>query len=124
VLRIDGKSAAGDYLDEIEKIQLSEFEKLSQRIEMVANVAVFRNKEIFNNEGNGIWAFKTSRGKRLYAFYDENQLLIACYGADKPKKKQQQKDIEAAGKWKDRYFEAKTKNEAIKIDGQITRRKS
>jgi hypothetical protein len=123
-LRIDGKSAARDYLDEIEKIQPSEFDKLSQRIAFVADAAVFRNREIFNNEGNGIWAFKTSGGKRLYAFHDENQLLIACFGADKAKKKQQQKDIAAAVKWKDRYLTAKANNETIKIDGQIPRRKS
>lgn len=123
-LEIDGKSPARDYLEEIEKIQLKEFEKLSQRIEVVANTPVVRNKEIFNSEGDGIFAFKTSGGKRLYAFYDEGQLLIACFGADKPKKKQQQKDIDKAREWKERYFKAKTSNQTIKIDGQIAQRKS
>jgi len=114
-LEIDGKCPASDYLSEAEEKKNAEYRRLVVRIESVANKAHFRNPEIFNVEGDGLYAFKTSRGLRLYAFYDKNQLLIACYGADKPKKKQQQKDLQQAKTWMDRYFNAKKSGESIQI---------
>ena len=114
-LEIDGKCPASDYLDEAEQKKNAEYKRLVTRIESVANHANFRNSEIFNVEGDGLYAFKTSGGLRLYAFYDKNQLLIACYGADKPKKKQQQKDCRQARTWMDRYFNAKKYGGDIQI---------
>jgi len=114
-LAIDGKSAARDYLQETEKTKPKEFTKLSVRIQSVADTYQFRNSEIFRSEGNGIYAFKTSGGLRLYAFNDENQLLVACFGADKAKKKQQQKDCQQARKWMDRYLEYKGSGANIEI---------
>jgi hypothetical protein len=114
-LEIDGKCPAIDYLDEAEQKKKADYNRLVTRIAYVANTANFRNSEIFNVEGDGLYAFKTTQGLRLYAFYDENQLLIACYGADKPKKKQQQKDRQLAKKWMDRYFNAKKTGENVQI---------
>jgi hypothetical protein len=106
-LEIDGKSPARAYLEESEEKKEADYKRLLTRIAFVADNANFRNSEIFNFEGDGLYAFKTSKGLRLYAFNDENRLLIACYGADKPKKKQQQKDCQQAKKWMDRYFNSK-----------------
>jgi hypothetical protein len=114
-LEIDGKCPANAYLEESEEKKEADYKRLVTRIAVVADSANFRNSEIFNFEGDGLYAFKTSKGLRLYAFYDENQLLIACYGADKPKKKQQQKDCQQAKKWMDRYFNAKKIGENVQI---------
>jgi hypothetical protein len=114
-LEIDGKCAAKEYLDEAEEKKNADYNRLVTRIGCVADRANFRNSEIFNFEGDGLYAFKTSKGLRLYAFYDENQFLIACYGADKPKKKQQQKDRQQAKKWMDRYFSAKQTGVNVQI---------
>jgi plasmid maintenance system antidote protein VapI len=86
VLEIDAKSPADDYLRSSERSKSVDFKRLVARIAMVANTPNFRNTEVFNAEGDGLYAFKTAHGLRLYAFFDEDQLLIACYGADKPKK--------------------------------------
>jgi hypothetical protein len=115
VLEIDGKCPARDYLDEAEQKNKADHARLVTRIQVVADTENFRNSEIFNVEGDGLYAFKTSKGLRLYAFYDENRLLIACYGADKAKKKQQQKDIGHAKKRMNDYFEAKKKRANIQI---------
>jgi hypothetical protein len=114
-LEIEGKCPADAYLEETQQWKEADYKRLVARIEVVANTANFRNNEIFNFEGDGLYAFKTSKGLRLYAFYDENRLLIACYGADKPKKKQQHKDFQQAKKWMDRYFNAKKTGENVQI---------
>lgn len=113
VLEIDAKSPAGDYLQSSERSKSVDFKRLVARIAAVADTPNFRNTEIFNAEGGGLYAFKTAHGLRLYAFFDEDQLLIACYGADKPKKKQQQKDIKQAKLWMQRYFDGK--NQGVRI---------
>jgi hypothetical protein len=107
VLEIDARSPANDYLRSNEQFKNADFKQLVARVRMVADTPHFRNTEIFKPEGHGLFAFKTRHGLRLYAFFDEDQLLIACYGADKPKRKQPQKDINHAKLWMQRYFDAK-----------------
>ncbi len=104
LLEIDGRRPARDCLEEAERKNKADYGRLLARIQAVADKQVFLNPEIFNFEGDRLYAFKTARGLRLYAFYDRNRLLIACYGADKAKKKQQQKDCNQARKWMNDYF--------------------
>ena len=46
---------------------------------------------------------------------DEGRLIVTVTGADKPKKKQQQKDIEEASVWRDRYVALKKSKQNIAI---------
>lgn len=108
-LKITGQCPTHDYLEHAEKRNRKDRDRLVSRIQRVADMAHFRNTEVFNNEGDGIYAFKTREGLRLYAFFDAGHLIVTVSGSDKPKKKQQQKDIAEAAKWRDRYLALKSK---------------
>jgi len=113
---VDDECPTKTYLEYAEEKNRKERDRLMARIKMVADVPQFRNREIFNHEGDGIFVFKThADGLRLYCFYDEGRLIVTVNGVDKPKKKQQQKDIAAARKWRDRYNNAKKAVAGIKI---------
>jgi putative component of toxin-antitoxin plasmid stabilization module len=103
----DGKTPTHDYLEKAKKNNEKDHDRLMARINMVADFATYNNDQVFNHEGDGIFAFKTRQGLRLYCFKEENRLIVTVSGSDKPKKKQQQKDIGDAKKWRSRYYAAR-----------------
>lgn len=114
-LELDGECPTDEYLRKAERKNPKDFQQLVARIHRVSDQERERNTEIFHHLRDGIYEFKTTKGLRLYCFQDEGRLIVTVTGADKPKKKQQQKDIAEAAAWRDRYMSRKKPNQRIPI---------
>jgi hypothetical protein len=114
-LELDGQCPTEEYFRDAERRNSKDLQQLVARIHRVSGQEHESNPEIFRHERDGIYVFKTRKGLRLYCFLDEGRLIVTVTGADKPKKKQQQKDIEEAARWRDRYLAFKEQNSEIPI---------
>lgn len=68
-----GKSQAFDYFESIDKrLQM----KLFYLLKRVADFGFITNKRLFNNEGDGIWAFKPKPFRFLSFFVSKRKIII------------------------------------------------
>lgn len=115
MLEMDGRCPSEDYLRCVAADKPKDFAQLVQRIERIAGRMAETNPEIFKPVGGKVFEIKSTKGSRLYCFQDDGRMIIIAMGADKPKRKQQQRDIKEARDWRRRYFERKTIDPDIPI---------
>ena len=107
-LVLDSRCDADDFLRECQHKNPKHFAQLLSRVHRVAHhQQLILNEAFFRKERDGIVAFDTASGWRLYAFQDGNQLIILTNGGTKNGKKEQTRDINKAVQMRATYEQAK-----------------
>jgi hypothetical protein len=83
--------------------------KLSALLDTAARRGQLRNEQKFKHltGSDQIFEFKTTRGLRLFCFFDEGAVILCTHGIIKKGRKTPPGEIAHAENWKRRYFEAK-----------------
>ena len=72
-----------DFLTGLKRDNLSEFDRISKRLEQLADRGPTRRITEFNNLGNGLYEAKSSGGGRVIFFYTKGNVVICAYGFPK-----------------------------------------
>ena len=69
----NGKSQALTYFGRLDRTKKIKFIRL---VEIMGTIGVIRNKQRFNNEGDGIYALKPQPNRFLCFFYAEKKIIV------------------------------------------------
>jgi hypothetical protein len=87
-------------------------------LERAAGSGPPHNKRKSNPLADGIFELKTHSGMRIPYFYDEGWLVICTEAMHKPRQAELRRVIARARRDRQRYFEAKSRNQIEIIEGE------